>query len=255
MNVMKRFINQCSSLSKGQSLVETAILAPVAIFMLIGVFEVGWALRGYLVLANANREIARFAVRPNYVNYDDAQPDYTPIIKHAFTTLSDQMPFSTTGTIIVSRFYVDTDYPCDPAIIFDVDNPMYLQCGKLSPSDNVYDNPCDRFTAEAIQPYTPTIIITPMDLVTYTYKWPATSTEVTRVDYIAERESLINRNLWHNCNLMNRSYQSGPQVDDVIYVEMLYHQPQLFGFPLVSNAFTDPVPMYAHTAMRRLHGR
>ncbi len=39
----------------GQSLVEIAITAPLLIFLLLGVFEVGWALRGYLVLVNVNR--------------------------------------------------------------------------------------------------------------------------------------------------------------------------------------------------------
>lgn len=248
---------------KGQALVETAILAPLIIFMLIGVFEVGWALRGYLVLANANREIARFAVRPGYVDYESENPDYTPIIAHLFTTLSNQIEFTPTGVVIVSRIYVDTGYPCDPVIIFDCQpdgngkctNPMYLNCGKLNPYDNVYKQPCDRFVDKTIQPYTPTIIITPMDLVTYTYMWPVTATEVTRLDYVTERESLINRNLWHNCNLMNRSYQERSQIDDAIYVEMFYQQAQLFGFPLISNPYTDPVPMYAHTVMRRIHSR
>ncbi|MCB9106914.1 MAG: pilus assembly protein [Anaerolineales bacterium] len=54
---------------KGQSLVEMAIIIPLLIFMMIGVFEVGWAIRSYLVLVNINREITRFAVRPGYMDF------------------------------------------------------------------------------------------------------------------------------------------------------------------------------------------
>ena len=59
--------------AKGQSLVEVSVVAPLLIFMLIGVFEVGSALRGYLVLANANREITRFSVRPGYLDFSTVE--------------------------------------------------------------------------------------------------------------------------------------------------------------------------------------
>ena len=55
--------------AKGQSLVEMAIITPLLIFFMLGIFEVGWALRNYLVLVNVNREITRFAVRPGYLNF------------------------------------------------------------------------------------------------------------------------------------------------------------------------------------------
>jgi hypothetical protein len=31
---------------------------------------------------------------------------------------------------------------------------------------------------------------------------------------------------------------------------MFYDIPQLFGFPLISNPYTDPIPLYTHTTMR-----
>lgn len=66
--------------SKGQALVEMAIITPILLFMLIGMFEVGWALRGYLVIVNINREITRRAIRPNYLDFSNRpDPYYTPI--------------------------------------------------------------------------------------------------------------------------------------------------------------------------------
>ncbi|MBN1218571.1 MAG: pilus assembly protein, partial [Anaerolineae bacterium] len=40
---------------RGQSLVEMAIVTPLLIFLLLGVFEVGNAVRNYMVLVNVNR--------------------------------------------------------------------------------------------------------------------------------------------------------------------------------------------------------
>lgn len=223
-----------------QSLVETAIVLPILIFILIGVFEVGWLLRGYLILANADREAARFAVRPGYVDYEAEQPDYMPIVRQAFNSLSNQIPFSATGVIIISRIYVNTDYPCDPKLIFDATSPVYLKCN------------CHQ---AIVSPYTPTIAITPLEVPTYTYTYPETATQVTSLDYEALRGELIKENLIHNCNLMNTSSDARPQVDDAIYVEMWFKQYQLFGFPLISNPLTDPVSLYTSTAMRRIISR
>jgi len=53
---------------KGQSLVEFAITLPILLLMLIGLVEVGAALRNYLVVVNANREGTRFAARGRWFN-------------------------------------------------------------------------------------------------------------------------------------------------------------------------------------------
>ena len=54
---------------KGQSLVEMAIITPLLLLLFIGVVEVGWAIRGYVVLANADREATRFAARGLYLDF------------------------------------------------------------------------------------------------------------------------------------------------------------------------------------------
>lgn len=237
--------------SKGQALVETVIITPILVFLLIGVFEVGWILRNYLVLANANREAARFAIRPGYVDYDAAQPDYTPIITHMLISLSRQLDFTPTGVVIISRIYVDTDYVCDPADIFDPASPNYFNCD------------CEM---AIVQPYTPTIAISPLDVMTYTYTWPETSTRITKLDYAKILSEAILYNRRHNCELMNRSKEKSevdnivrpnyiPQIEDQITVEFFWLHYQLFGFPIWNNPLLNPVELYGHSTFRRVVSR
>lgn len=213
---------------RGQALVETAIIAPIVIFMLIGVFEVGWALRGYLVLANANREAARFAVRPGYLDFTIPQPQYDRAISHSFTAMSGQIDFS--GTIIISHFYVDVGYICDP--------------GELCDCPNDVNNPIS-----------PTIVMSPLNVPTYSYTYPATSTDVTRLDYAEYEADLVRQNRMFQCEFQNRERGRILRPESQVVVEFIYYQNQLFGFPLISNPLTDPVRMYAHSTFRQIVDR
>lgn len=210
---------------KGQALTETAIIAPLLIFMLIGVFEVGYALRSYLVLTNASREAARFAVRPNYLTYDEV--GYQKVVSHTFVTLSSQLEFEKYGTEIISVISIDTQWVCNP------DEILVCDCH------------------EAItNPYSQTLIVTPLTHPTLTYKYPATSTKVTRLNFIELVDELVPFEREFNCNLMKHG--QSPAVDTMVYVELFYDQPQLFGFPIISNPFSDPVPMYGHSVFRKV---
>lgn len=93
--------------SKGQALVETAIILPLLIFLLIGVFEVGWALHSYLILTNANREAARFAVRQNYLDFSSNDIGYEKVWTHTVESIAGQIPFNeATGDMIISYLTV-----------------------------------------------------------------------------------------------------------------------------------------------------
>lgn len=48
--------------SRGQSLVEFALILPVFILLLVGLFDVGRAVYGYNTVSNASREAARVAI-------------------------------------------------------------------------------------------------------------------------------------------------------------------------------------------------
>ncbi len=52
--------------SRGQGLVEFAIILPILLLLLLGVVEMGYLLRNYLVVVNADREACRFAARGRF---------------------------------------------------------------------------------------------------------------------------------------------------------------------------------------------
>ena len=59
---------------RGQAMVETVLVLPILLLLMVGVVEVGAALRNYLAVANAAREGARFAARGYYLS--DSEIDY-----------------------------------------------------------------------------------------------------------------------------------------------------------------------------------
>ena len=238
--------------ARGQSLVEMAITAPILIFMLIGVFEVGWVLRGYLVLVNVNREITRFAVRPGYLNFSsqtDIITSYLRIRGWVDTAVTEQLPLdfdNSTGnaTLLISHIVVDTGQPCDGPC-----NPA--DCDKFDPDNGSYDATWvtnNEFKAD-------NIIIQPGDYAYQQGRFGPTQTVVsvrqTRLDYDQLTDKLAGKNNAFNCKVLEKG--GVPSANNVIVTELFYDQPQLFGFPLISNPFTDPVPLYTHTTMRLIN--
>ena len=51
---------------RGQGLLEMAVILPVLLILMLGVVEVGYALRSYLIVVNANREGCRYAARGRF---------------------------------------------------------------------------------------------------------------------------------------------------------------------------------------------
>ncbi|MCL4301590.1 MAG: pilus assembly protein [Anaerolineae bacterium] len=243
---------------QGQSLVELAITAPILVFMLLGVFEVGWALRGYLVLTNVNREITRFAIRPGYLDYSiknntitsATTVGYSEVLSYVYTTLSDQLPldFSTgqTATLIISHIVADTGLPC--ALDANGRLPANCDCNRFVTDPNYYINGTNVLTFDdlILHPGLPGYQYF------YAYTFPMTSTYRTKINYAAEAAELARQNNKFNCELMKKSGGTLPAANNVIITEMFYNQPQLFGFPIIANPYTNPVPMYAHTAMRMI---
>jgi hypothetical protein len=229
-----------------------AITAPILIFMLIGVFEVGWALRGYLVLTNVNREITRFAIRPGYLDYSLKNPTitaamtvgYDKVLSYTYTTLADQLPldFSTgqTSTLIVSHLVVDTGLACQPGENCD--------CNQFVSDPDYYLNGTDVLTYDdlILHPQTPGYNYY------YVYTFPLTSPYRTQLNYPEMAAQMARENNKFNCELLKKSAGTIPSANNVIVTELYYNQPQLFGFPIIANPYTDPVPMYTHTTMRMI---
>lgn len=74
---------------KGQSMVETALVLPIVILLLMGIIDFGLLFNNYLVVANASREGARNAA----VGYNDVQ--IQGLVAGASSTL-DQSRLTTT---------------------------------------------------------------------------------------------------------------------------------------------------------------
>ena len=253
------------SSQRGQSLVELAITAPILIFMLLGVFEVGWALRGYLVLTNVNREITRFSIRQGYLDYtlknNNALTNtlgltpaattigYSKVLSYVYTTLAEQLPldFSTgqTSTLIVSHLVADTGLPCVPHPTTGQPN---CNCNDFVTNPNFYLSGANVLTYDdlILQPK-----IRGYDNF-YAQKYPPTSTAVTRLVYTQTAAQMARENNKFSCELLKKSSGTIAGANNVIVTELFYNQPQLFGFPIIANPYTDPVPMYAHTTMRMI---
>jgi len=141
--------------AKGQSLVEMAIITPLLILMFIGALEVGWAIRGYVVLVNADREATRFAARGQYLDFSQTEREnvgYGRVLSHTLTSISQQLPFDVVsdepnGTLIISHYQVKTGKPCaDPPCNDDCEadhNNKHGGCDCTTPERREPDYPYD----------------------------------------------------------------------------------------------------------------
>ncbi|MEM7349077.1 MAG: TadE family protein [Chloroflexota bacterium] len=264
----------------GQSLVEMAVVAPVLLFIFLGLIEVGWAIRGYLVLLSTGRETARVASRGEYLDWADIVEGadaedtygigttvrYDEILTHTATllnannlglTLGENNGDGPNGTFILTHYLVDSGEPChlDPDPTVDdtcSDNhsvtnaPLCVDpdgngiCDCSSPEEREPDNPLDD---KLLFPGR-------YGYEHFTYMSGITDTYVSRVvdwDMIAQ---LKEENDAINCLALSRSRNAEMSINSLIMVETFYDQSQLLGVPFLSNRVTDPVPLYSQTSMR-----
>ena len=112
--VVDNMIVRQAHYKRGQSLVEMAVIAPLLIFIFIGLTEVGWAMRGYMILLQGTREAARFAVRGDlrdlwWTGRDDKAKQL--VFQHFLDTTN--LPFvENRGTFILHRYDVFTGRVC-----------------------------------------------------------------------------------------------------------------------------------------------
>lgn len=256
-DVLKRQVNGSK---RGQSLVEMAIMTPILLLMFIGVMEVGWALRGYLVLVNVNRESARFGVKNQILDFsikDPATVGYNVVLSHTTTSLSQQLPLefldAPNATIIMSHFVVDTGYPCvkfqggKPKVPYEFDT----NCNCAEPDPDA----AQWFTKDdlVLHPDSPGYAYYSQTYGTLTDSNGVTRTTRLNFEEEAKRMALDNNQL--NCTVLKTGSAAEVSANNVFAVETFYDQPQLVGIPIVSNAFTDPIPFYTHTAMRIVSSR
>ncbi len=240
---------------KGQSLVEMAIAAPILLIMMLGVFEVGWALRGYIVLSNVNRESVRFAVKNGVLDYSVKNPatvGYNTVLSHTTASLSEQLPLeflnNPNATIIMSHIVADTGLPCSNGTIvngaYQFDS-AHCNCTETNPDHPQWFTRDDLVLHPGLPGY---------EYYTQTYGLPRT-TRLGNGDYatIAKQVALANNQF--NCNVLKTGSGGETSINNMFIAEAFYDQPQIFGVPFISNRLTDPIPFYAHTAMRIVTSR
>ncbi len=268
---------------EGQSLVEFALIVPILLIMMLGVFEVGWALRGYLTLTNANREAARFASRGVYLDLDQKDDTeavgYSKVITHTLDSLSsqlNQMNFinnssGSNASIIITYYSVqpraficpgdadcatfDCDKFLDPAYDgtadeggFDIDGLNDIEYPILNappPFDSGYTLPA-YYNAKVAQD-----TVTGLDdfyegIIAYHYhRGGPYFSQIDPRDKVEEFRVESNH---LNCELKKKGLPESNL--KVVLVENLFEQELLVGLPLISRFIGDTVPMYTHTAMR-----
>jgi hypothetical protein len=237
----------------GQSLVEMAIATPLLILLFLGVFEVGWAIRGYLVLANMNRETTRFAVKTGVLDFSEKDANtvgYGIVMSHTIASLAAQLPLdfgigSANSTIIMSHYFIDTRLPCakyqgaNLVVPYEFD-PNNCDCSVDDPNHAQWFDK-DDLIAYPNHPNFPHYL--------QTYGISRTSRfGGGNFQAIADELTLHNNQL--NCTVLKTGTAAEISTDNVFVSEVFYEQAQLLGVPLISNPLTDPIPMYGHTVMR-----
>jgi hypothetical protein len=235
--------------SSGQSLTEMAIITPLLLLMLLGLFEVGWVLRGYLVLSNANREATRFAARGRYLDFNQTAPEaigYGFVISQTTNSLAGQLPVdlsssSANGGEIISHYLVDTRQPCanmstcvcpTDAADFDAAN-----AGNIADYDDVIQGPTSFWDNHDA------------------WRYFSRATLTSQIDEGALRKQLIDENNTLNCRMYKNDSSMPWSINSVVVTELFYDQPQLTGIFDTRTVFSrsiipNPIPLYSQTKMR-----
>ncbi len=245
--------------SRGQSLVEMAIVAPILVFMLIGLYEVGALLWGYMTLLNVDREATRFSTIAGALDFSQPpaatleenyeQIGYQKVITHATRSNAGQLKLEQyladvnvddpNATIIISHIVVDTRQPCN----------------SYPPGNQVED--CFETIADCeANEYTKDDLVAHPDMPGYEYlryTYPTqNSIHSSKFDAATEADRLKADNNKFNCNLWKKlgaNAQPEWSGNSAITVEMFYEKPQVLGFPLFSWLL-NPFPLYVQTTMR-----
>ncbi len=206
---------------KGQSLVEMALIAPLLLLMFLGVVEVGWALRNFIVVQNGTREATRFAARGRYLDFSKILPEeigYPSVLQHEIDSIAGQVPLSVggnaNGTVIISHILVDTG-KCNSGPLDDL---------ILTPATPGYGH----FLAAYGQP------------------------RPSQMHFHDEADRMAAENEAFNCDLAEAAPSGDyiPSVNSAVIVETYYENYQLLGIPIIANQFTNPVLLYTRTIMR-----
>ena len=122
---------------RGQGMLELALILPVLLLLMLGVVEMGYALRNYLVVVNATREGGRFASRGGFTN----QSILDRVIVSSGTVNVDgaDMPFLRTQDPDPNIGIIITRIPMDSFGNFDSISVTHVISGVVPDSEGVRD--------------------------------------------------------------------------------------------------------------------
>jgi hypothetical protein len=90
---------------QGQSVVEVALVLPLLLMILVGMVEIGWAMRAHLTVTTAAREGARFGSRRVFT-YNEIQE----VVYVAMLALNPQFDGpDANATIIITKVHIDAE--------------------------------------------------------------------------------------------------------------------------------------------------
>lgn len=239
-------------------MVEMAILAPLLLFLLLGLFEVGKALKVYADLVWLSRDIARWASRPGY--FDNG--DFTPVDDKLKTESEfvGGLDILNKGGLILTfiRPNTDTIMSCN----YDVnENGERVRpgpkCVIRSESGITYTNhlwPDDK--DECINngnywDYWPGCDCDMIAQMTYTSTITQYATGIYTKpvrDYEVIADQVERLNVVYNCNRFKQYLTFAPVSNNQVVAELHYDSDQLFGLPL----FPDPIHMWTFSVFRKL---
>ena len=223
-----------------------ALIFPVLLMFFVGLIEVGWALHSYLVMANANREGARFAARGQDI-FDEGDITNQVIAERVWASLSEQVEVAVTGddppqlvieggdlTIFVHRFYIATEVPGNPA-----DDIISINDG---------DTASNCSAAFALAPES--------------YRLGAETNRLgeaqnSKIDLLLHCIALAEENDEFNAQLdeLYPGENIPYSVNEVVVVETIYQHELALKVPFFTVFVPDPIPLYISTQMRVVAGR
>jgi len=215
---------------RGQAMAETAVIAPVLLLMFLGVIEVGFLVKDYMVILNVSREGARFASKPVYAIADNTS--FLQTVDHIEDAMSP-LEFEKSAAI-ATVIEVNTDYPCDPA----------LRSESVEQADGHIDYwpNCDCDLA-ATSPYTPWLITSAV----YSISNLSMATD-SNIDVPLLSQQMAADNERINCVAVKTAKNAEPsQIHQMVIIEIFYLHKFIFW----------PVPYLIHTstAMRMYQSR
>jgi hypothetical protein len=206
---------------EGQSLVELAITLPLLILMFVGLIEIGYALRNYLVVVNANREGTRFAARGRWFDNLDDPNAADPIFERVLAA-SGYIGNPQDGIRALRTESAGADHPANAKIyIYFVAIPDQIQDGGLAYEEAVTGD----WVAGALD-YTTKILIG------------------------AEAEAARQTNYEFNSNYFINGELDIASENNFVIIETFYAHKQLLGMPIFTEILPATIPLYSRTEMR-----